>query len=213
MAKHKKLKKTLSKSDREDRKQQRNNRLVAIVMALLMVAGLAGIMLGGNGSNSAGSEFTYQDYSFKLEPIKDSMQSVLKTEVNGKDISFYTLPQDALEINVEGNLSFLRSTQYFILTGNPNDALMNIQDIIRFDISQATEKIGIGAVMFPSENYTLYPTLTCLNATTGVPVIELVESNVTTVLVDGSCVKIESQRQDVLRIRDLLLYYMVGILK
>lgn len=213
MATHKKLKKTLSKSDRETRKQKKNTRIVAITMAILMIASLAGIALSGFNSPSGNSAFTYGDYSFTLQPVEGSLQSVLVTKVNGKEVQFYSLPQDTLQLDTVGNLSFLANTNYLVLTGNPDDILMSIQDVLRFEMNKASGKQIAGAVMFPQENYTAYPVVTCLNSSTTVPVVEITESNKTSIVVDGSCVKINSRPQDILYVRDRLLYQMLGIIE
>jgi hypothetical protein len=212
MANHKKLKKVVSKSDRESRKKKKNGRIVAIVMAILMIASLAGIALSGLSPTTSNGAFTYGDYSFELKPIDGSLQSLLVTEVNGEEVGFYSLPQDTLQLDVSGNLSFLQSTEYMVLTGNPDDTLMTIQDILRFEMSQASGKSIGGAVMFESENYSAYPVVNCENASVVVPVIEIVESNKTKIVVEGSCVKIQSQPQDILYVRDRLLYQILGIL-
>lgn len=212
MATHKKVKKTLSKSQRESKKREKNNRLAAIILAVLMIASLAGIALSGNSSQSDSSSFTYGDYKFNLQQIEGSTQSVLVTEVNGVDVGFYSLPQDTLRLNVTGNLSFLKDSNYMVFTGNPTDVLMPIQDLLRYEMNQATGKNIGAAVLFENANYTEYPVVTCLNASTVVPVIELVESNITKIDVEGSCVKIQSLPSDILYVRDRLLFQMVGIL-
>lgn len=213
MVSHKKLKKTLSKSQRESKRQKKNNRIVAIAMAILMIASLAGIALSGFNSTSQAPQFSYGDYSFELQPIEGTLQSLLVTEVNGREVGFYSLPQDTLQINTQGNLSFLQSTNYLVLTGNPNDVLMGIQDVLRFEMNRASEKAIGGGIMFSHENYTSYPIITCANASVTVPVVEIVEANKTQIIVDGSCIKIDSRPQDILYIRDRLLYQMLGIIR
>lgn len=211
MANHKKLKKHVPKAQREKNKQTRNNRSAAIILAVLMIASLAGIALSGTSSSNQPA-FTYKNYDFSLEPIEGSLQSMLVTEVDGVQLGFYSLPQDTLNLNVTGNLSFLASAQYLMFTGNPTDQIMPIHDLIRYEIAQSTGKQIGGAVLFENENYTAYPVISCLNSSTVVPVIELVEANKTSIEVIGSCVKIQTKSQDILYVRDRLIYQMVGII-
>lgn len=215
MANHKKLKNKKSGSSKDSKKQERNSRFIGIFLAVLMVASLAGIAIGGiSQTDTSSNQYVYGDYKFELRPIQGTLESLLVTEINDREVGFYSLPQDALRLNVRGNLSILRDSQYAVLSGNPNETFMSVVDVFRYEISQATDKQVGGGVLFPSENYTSYPTVSCLNSSSTVPVITLEEANETIIIVNesNSCVQIKSRVQDLLYVRDLLLYRMLGVL-
>jgi hypothetical protein len=86
-------------------------------------------------------------------------------------------------------------------------------DFLRFDIRTniAKSKFFYESVTLQKEGYTVLPVADCRNATATVPVVILRNSTTTSVSSEGSCVTINYAQNDIIRIRDSIVYLTYGI--
>lgn len=195
---------------KHQRPNKRNNNrkqvYISVALALLMVLSIMGIWASGLEQNTS---FSYGGHDFKAR-ITDN-QNMYYTEINGKEIAFYRLPQDLINIPANSNLTTLLSpAQYMIVVGDPTSSMAPVIDLMRFDLSQNTHKFIINAIDTEHEGYTL-PVLGCDNATKTTPVVVVTQSNVTDINVSNSCVNIQTRTNDVALIRDYLIYSSLGV--
>jgi len=197
--------------NREARREKRNKRLMSLVLTALMVLAIGGIWAAN--SQSHGEDILYGDTEFKLETLPEANNNyVYTTDVNDIDMYFYSLPLQTLTINSTGNLTaLLKPAQYIALSSTPSLQYASLHDLIRFELSKYSGKFVVGGVLTKNESSQLSQ-LTCANATIEMPVIELRESNETSILVEDNCVFINASNQQLALIRDRLLYSMVGII-
>ena len=208
--KKKESKKHKASTTHQDKKQEKKKRIISIVIIFLMVASVFGIWASSKSQQS--QELTYQGHKFRIgfNPNNDQQQ-VAFTKVNGKDVFFYSLPQDSLNLNTSGNLTkVFDNSQYIIITSDPNDQTAPYYDLIRYEISQFSTKQIYGAITNNKPNINL-PLVTCLNATESTPIIELSTSNTTSIKVENNCIRVKGKIEDFMIIRDRLLYSLLDI--
>ncbi len=210
-AENKKSSRKTRKTKSHDEKQKQKKQTLSIIIVLLMVASMFGIWAS---TQSANSNLKYNDWKFKIGPNPNNPdQQVAITKVNDKEVYFYSLPQDALNIATEGNISaVLKGAQYIIISSNPEEQTAPYYDLIRYELSQFSTKQIYGATTIETTKTTL-PVLTCANATATNPVIELTTANnETKIIAENNCIKVESTIQDFQMARDRLLYSILGII-
>lgn len=198
---------------REERKDARRKKTVSIILAVIMVASLAGIFIGSTVGNNT-TKFTYGDYDFEL--IVDYNQGVqyFQTEINNQEFQFYTLPQDALRIKTLGNLSeVIGSAQLFTLSTEYIPEYEPIFEETRFIIDVYTPKRIQKAYVGDSPDPTV-PVLSCANATRNTPVIEVLATNETSEIIttDYGCAQIAIRQNDLALLRDRLIYTALGVI-
>ncbi|MCA9478722.1 MAG: hypothetical protein KC535_06240 [Nanoarchaeota archaeon] len=197
----------VKRKDKEAKKKKRNQLMVSIVFVGLMVVSILGVYVS-NQQTQASNRYEYQDFTFDLVE-QTAGQYALSTTLDGEEKIFYALPQDTLRIPVEGNLTeVIGSTGYLALASNPSVQAAPLIDLIRFDFDRYGHVLAVG-VPLATENST---GISCLNATAQIPVITLVESNRTEIVINDSCVQIETKVDDLYLVRDRLLYSILKII-
>ena len=200
----------MKRADREELRARRKQKMASLFLVIIMIVSIGGFALFGD----SGSQLPKYN-GFKFDFISVQGQDLITTTVNGKDVIFYTHPLDAININtVGGNLTpIITGAQAVILSGDPYDEIASLYDQVRFDAAQYAITPVASGVTRDHELYLTMPTITCVNATTMYPVIELNQDNVTLVnITSPSCVKISVRPEDVAYVRDRLLYSLTGII-
>ncbi len=201
--------KNVQKRNREAEKKKRMQVGISIFFVFLMVFSVMGIYVSQQ-QNSSLDEFNYNEYSFEV--IEETPgQYALSTLINGQEKIFYALPQDTLTISTTGNVTeVIGSTGYVALAHNISPELIPLVDLMRFDFDRYAQTLTVDVPLYSN---TTPEGVSCLNATPEVPVITLVESDETQIVVEGYCVQIESQPTDLYLIRDRLLYSLLGVIQ
>ena len=70
----------------------------------------------------------------------------------------------------------------------------------------------MAGILAPSDQYA-HPIIDCINATAVLPVIKLVESNVTSITLDGDCVVVKADEYSTKAAKDRLLYALLGVIE
>ena len=187
----------------EKRKQRRNRLLMGGVLVFLMIFGMMGIFT----NNSAQGDYNYGEYNFRWDG------QFFSTKIDGTKTNFYFLPQNILHVNTTPALKEKIHAHALYLTFDPESESNNLIfiDIIRDNLFNKLDSIVVNAMTKESNVYTL-PIITCDNATEYVPVFYFNIANETSIVKDGNCIVLNSQLNDFLKIRDIILYTYYGVL-
>ncbi len=214
MAKRKKQ--VIKRANHEERIMKRKQSVATYFIVFLMVASLGGFALSSNHANK-GSSLKYGPYQFvaitQQHPLA-STYTINAFQETKSGMIFYSSPRQAEQVSIIGNLTaMLKNKAYYYYLFKPDTRIDSLHDWLRFDLTSNTNKVLLPAVTRASEAYPQAPILSCLNATVQMPVIQILEGNKTTINVTSNgCVKITMPPQDVLLVRDRLLYSLTGII-
>jgi len=185
----------------EQKKEKRKKILMGFVLVFLMVVSLLGVLLynnnGGTNIEYNGQKFTHQDNTFI-------------TTINGQKQTFFFLPQSLLSIPKPNDLTSILSSQSIKITFNPeyNSQELSYLDLIRQDFSQNLPGIVESGVTSPSNIYS-FPVITCEDNGT---IVLFNQSNETSITKNDNCIVFNAQGAEFLKLRDLSLYTIYGIL-
>lgn len=198
---------------RDQRQDRRKKKVMSYILVALMVASVAGIWV--SSTSNTNSDYSYGDFSFVVhqEPSLN-YQYVFSLKGDSSGLYFYTLPQDVLSIETEGNLSeILAPAQMFVLSTDDNPYYLSFYDQVRFELDMYSQKLSISALLNETDNSD-FPVITCDNSTIQTPVIELRVSNQTKIVTNpDGCIVIDSRVGDLALVRDRLMYTSLGIIK
>ena len=206
----------LSKSERKAKKNKRRQYVIGIILVFLMVVSGAGILVGGTGTNA--NTYEYQDYKFKLEEIPElGNQLAFTTEFDDGDVYFYNLPQDAIRVATQGNLTPVIGVSPVIgVASDPISRLAPAYDLIAFDLALLSGKQIYTTATVQREGFEQLIVYDCTNATQeNTPLIIFDEADVnasTQIRVEGPCVFVDLHEADITRVRDRLLFTMRGVI-
>lgn len=170
----------------------------------LMIFSVMGIIIGRQDSQ----KFEYNGYKFKTDG------NFYVVEVNNELYGFSFFPTQVDYLNLsEDVVNILKTTPMFYITFNPNAPNIDLMymDIIRKDLSEKMDKIIVNGVLSASADYAL-PVLTCQNATTHIPMIILNSSQETNIKTNKTCIVLNGQNTELLRLRDFLMYKVLGVI-
>lgn len=201
--------KNVQKRNKEAQKKRRMQVGISIFFVFLMVFSVMGIYVS-NQQNSALTKFNYGEYSFEVVEETPG-QFALSSMINGEEKIFYALPQDVLIIPTSGNVSsVIGDSGYVVVAHNLSVEYTPLVDLMRFDFDRYAQTLALNLPLYSNST----PTgVNCLNATQEVPIITLEESTKTQIVVEGYCVQVYAQPNDLYLIRDRLLFSLLGIIK
>jgi hypothetical protein len=195
-----------------EKSRQRKVIIFSLVMIGLMVFSVAEVILYRGGS-SDGSKLDYGKYAFSYKDYGNG-RGVLVTQINGQDVEFQSLPVQVGDLAVDPNaISLMKGSQQLILTVDPNITQQEAStvDYARLELGLAIPKT-VPAITAPDERYTL-PVVNCSRATPETPVLLFNMSNETGLKAYGSCLVLNAEQGDILRMKDRIIFEYYGILK
>ncbi len=146
---------------RKQGSEAKKKKIMSILLVFLMIISLAGIFLSSQ-QGLGNTSFEYEGYDFELIQDPNTGRFFFVTEINDQEIPFYTLPQDASNIPVDGNLNALLN-QAEVLTvatdGNLTEAALF--DEIRFGLDVYGGVPNSAATLGPINGSAL-PVASCL---------------------------------------------------
>ena len=176
------------------------------------------IMLGTSFSVVLYYGFQGQSQSAKYNGIKFASSGNFWTaDIGGRHAAFAYLPADVENIPAANDFSKLLQGKYEI------DSTSEVNSTIKETIAQAQYQMELTL-----EEYNIYlrkgfttnstfrqvPVITCANSTQNVPVIFFSKSNSTNINLKGNCIVAEAlTNTDVIRVKDRLLYGLLGVMK
>ena len=182
--------------------------LFTLILAGLMILSIFGIMFSGYASG--GEKRPYKDHDFRDTNLG------WQVTIDDKQYAFQYHPEDLEELMIEKEISDrLREASVVYVTFNPNTKNVQIFEAAKFGISNFLVERQVYAMPAITEENELYnqELVTCQNATRVVPVIDIRESNVTKVYMEGDCIVLEADRYDVPPLVDRLAYAILGIIE
>jgi hypothetical protein len=192
---------------KEEKKKKVSKAFIwTLIISGVMIFSTIGFIYVGN---EEAPSFTYKE---KYKILRENNAFIFQEGNN--QFAFKFFPSE-LESFVNGtDLSKLKKPMFYI-TFDPNSELVQSIDLLRFELSDDAPKLNIHVgqgVINASEEYNL-TIIDCGDATADIPVIKFVKSNETKIVEEDNCFIFNAKNDyDVVKLRDVLLYSLLGIL-
>ena len=190
--------------DRADK----TKKFMVYFIGFIMISSVFGIIFYGFSSGGASAEYN----GFKFFNRGDFWSA----NIDGREAMFTYFPSEIEGIPADDNaVSRLKNTLQIDITSDINGTFAE-------GIALAEYQMGITLSNFDVftrngfTNQTKYnaPVITCNNATNFVPVVYFTKGNATRIYMQGNCVIAEAANNaDVIRLKDRLVYGILGIIK
>jgi len=180
-------------------------------MIFLMIFSVVSVI---NFNPANRNDLTYGEYEFELES-RPGGGSVIVTELNGQQVEFQNLPLQVAYLDVDPlAISLLRNGQQVVLVTDPsyneNDA--GFIDYARLQLGLALLKTA--NAMSREDDRFEQPVLNCTHASPQMPVVMFNITNTTSsVTTDNSCIFINARDQDLMRLKDRIIFEYYGIIE
>lgn len=177
----------------------------SLLIAIIMVSSIIGFMYSGDG----GADFTYKD-EFKF--IRTNNNLFIYKDPNDNQFTFRYLPYELEEFNITTSIK----PPMVYVSFDPNSSNIEMIALMRFELLDDLGKLDIFTKQGITENSSLYDMdiINCDYATPNVPVIEFISSNKTSITEYNNCIILEGKdRADIVRLKERLLYKILGILE
>jgi len=137
------------------------------------------------------------------------------TKINGKHAVFNYHPTEVEHIDLNSEIAQRLSAVEIDITYDIDDDYAEYIAKVQYTLAQGLSNFDMFVVAgFTTENEFNRPIVTCDDATMYVPVLYFKKSNETKVYMEGNCIIAEAYRgEDVIKIKDRLLYAILGIIK
>ncbi|MBW2995819.1 hypothetical protein KY332_00805 [Candidatus Woesearchaeota archaeon] len=187
-------------------KEERKRLIVSLFIVFIMVTSVIGYMFGKDG----GEKVDYNDYSF----LRKGREWTVR--VDGKELNFNFFPAEVENINISFDLGLLKNKVEIDTTSDLEDKYAEAIALAQYQMQGSLAKISNTYVLIglTDENEFNMPVIDCEDASAFVPVIYFKESNITKIDEVNSCIIVEAKNEmDILRIKDRIVYEMVGIIR
>ena len=187
---------------RKEKKSKRNTFLV-IFIAFIMVSSVIGFLYSGETN-----KFKYKKMKFTRT------ENGWSTLINNQRLSFTYFPTEVEQIELNPEiLTAISNKPEVDTTSELNDTFSEEIALAQYDMAFALNKMNIYLRQgFTTNNSFNTPIITCEGSTRAVPVIYFKQSNQTKISLENDCIIAEARNNiDILRIKDRLLYSILGI--
>lgn len=139
-----------------------------------------------------------------------------EAKINGNNAAFSFLPGEAEDINMSYDVSQRLQNKFEI------DVTYDLNSTYKESIALAQHQMGLTLATynifvrkgFTANNTFSLPIITCKNSTLNVPVVYFRHGNVTNINLNNNCIVAEApSNADFIRVKDRLLYGMLGVMK
>ncbi len=164
------------------------------------------------GFSPATEKVKYNSYSFTFVPS----QNIWIAKINGRQAAFSFLPQDVEGISAFEDISNRLNGKFEI------DATSDSNSTYKEAIALAQHQMGLTLLTynlylrkgFTTNNTFNLPIITCDDATANVPVIYFRYGNSTNIHIEDNCIIAEASTNiDFIKVKDKLLYVILGVMK
>jgi hypothetical protein len=187
-------------------KKSKSGIIMALIIAFIMVGSILGYVSIGR-----------QDNQFKYNGIKFTQTSnQWRTTINNQQLTFDYFPSDVEQIELSNDMvTALLNKPEIDTTSDLNDTFSEEIALANYNMALTLNKLNIYVMGgFTTNNTFNLPILTCKGSTQAVPIIYFKQSNQTKITLENNCIIAEAKNNiDILRIKDRLLYSMLGIIK
>lgn len=195
---------------KKHKREKRNKVIMSVILAMLMFGSIFGIW----ASSSSSEKIILNGYKFKIVYDNDLENYMYTTKFNDRMVYFYSRPDVASSIEVDGNLTeFFNDALQIVFTNNVDEKISYISDFLRYDLSSQGQKNMVGAVDDIYEGYEDRLIMNCENSSSLIPVIYLKEvNNYTNITIQDNCLLIDLNAKDTIYVRDRMLLSLLGII-
>ena len=180
--------------------------VIAGLIAFLMVSSIAGLVFT-QGPTGGPSSFRYNGYKFT--PV----QNGYRTSIDGEKHTFIFSPQDLEFYELTDDVLSLLNEEVFTVTyepGNNSQLLAEAQYYFELQLSNV-RYIDRGLI---DNTNTSLPQRTCADATDKQPVIELAYANISSITVEGNCIKVQAEGDyDLINQVERIIYAVLGVME
>jgi hypothetical protein len=192
----------------EDRAELRKKRVLALVIVgLLLVSSIAFVINFFTNSST-----TVRHNGYKLKGVVNDQGFVqgYSTEVDDKELFFYSAPTDSLSIPLPPNMiPTLKNSQALVFLFDPQDNYTGLYDQLRFDLRETLPKEQYAAVTEPSETYP-FAVASCANSSAEAPFIYF-KQGPRAITFENNCYVLSGEQYDFALLRDRIVYAYYGI--
>ena len=188
---------------RKEKKSKRNTFLV-IFIAFIMVSSVIGFLYSGETN-----KFKYKKMKFTRT------ENGWSTLINNQRLSFTYFPTEVEQIELNPEiLTAISNKPEVDTTSELNDTFSEEIALAQYDMALALNKMNIYLRQgFTTNNSFNTPIITCEGSTQAVPVIYFKQSNQTKISLENDCIIAGARNNiDILRIKDRLLYSILGVI-
>lgn len=190
------------------KKERRKWWLILLIVFIMVGTSFSFIFFGYSPSNEA---VKYNGIKF----VKNPSQNIWIAKINGKDAAFTFLPGEVQNIRMPQETAIKLKNRFEI------DVTYDLNSTYREAIALAQHQIGLSLNAyniyvrkgFTSNNTFNLPVITCSNSTAKVPVIYFRYGNSTEIHEDGCIVAEASSNAGFIRVKDRILYGILGVLQ
>jgi hypothetical protein len=171
-----------------------------------MVGSVVGYMFGRSSAES----FKYNDYKF----LRKGNKFVL--EIDKIEFDFHYFPSDVEDIDVDSEIFDKLADKIEIKsTYDNNSEWKQGIAVAQYDLEIYFQTAGAYLTKgLTAENEFEMPIIICDDATSKIPVIYFKESDATKVFLEDNCIIAEAKSEfDFVRIKDRLIYGLLGVIK
>ena len=190
------------------RREEKGKKFMVYFIGFVMVASIFGVIFFGFGGNSMNST---REKGITFVNNGNSWSAT----IDGREALFAYVPSQVEQIPVEGNIiDRFKNAIEIDMTYDFNDTYAEQIALAQFQMGTTLNNFNIFLRNgFTSESGN-FPVITCEDSTSFVPVIYFKSSNETKVYLKNECIIAEAANElDVLRIKDRLVYGLLGIIK
>ena len=198
---------------RQRDKGNKIGKFMVYFMGFIMIGSLFGIIFlgfGGGGNQASPARISYNDLEFF------NRGSFWSTNVNGIE-ALFTYPPTDLELIIADNSAIdrLKNRVQIDVTSDFNDTYAEGIALAQYQMGITLNNFNI----FSRSGFTTaqghnLPVFSCSSATINVPVVYFKSGNSTRIYIEDNCIIAESVfPEDVIRIKDRLVYGILGIIR
>jgi len=178
--------------------------ILVFFIAFIMISSIIGFIYSGRTDT-----FKYKDLKFTRT------QNQWYTVINNQRLIFNYFPTDVEQINLTQEITtILLNKPEIDTTSELNDTFAEEIALAQYNMALTLNNLNIYIRQGLTTNNTFnLPIITCKDATLAVPIIHFKQSNQTKITLENNCIIAEARNNiDILRIKDRLLYSMLGII-
>jgi hypothetical protein len=194
----------------EERAERRKKKILAFIIIGLMVFSSVAFAINyitGSGSTTV----RYNGYKLKGVVNEQGFVQGYTTEVNDKELFFYSAPTDSLVIPLPADMiSTLKEADALIFLFDPQDNYTQLYDQLRFDFKETIPQEQYPAV---TQSSTTYPFVvaSCANSSAQAPFIYFKQGPRAITADNNSCYVVSGEQYDFALLRDRIVYAYYGI--
>lgn len=185
-------------------KKSRWGAILVFLIAFIMISSVIGFLYGGETDT-----FKYKGLKFKRT------QTQWYAAINNQKLTFDYFPSEVEQINLSREIiTSLLNKPEIDTTSEINDTFSEEIALAQYNMALTLNNLNIYTRRGFTANSTFnLPVLTCKDATLAVPIIYFRQSNETKITMENNCIIAEARNNiDILRIKDRLLYSILGII-